>query len=214
MRFHFYRCLCLCITLLIANSLWADNTPAKLQATLNRYQDVTANFDQSTYDTNGAVSLHSNGKMALLRPGYFRWQTDAPNKQIISTTRTELTIYDVDLQQASIQPVEQSIGEAPAALLLNSAAVLANQYQITPQPKRSHGLWYRLTPKDANAPMAWVDLQINQQQLMSMQVMDNLGQLTVIRLSQQNFNAQLTPKAFTLALPKGVDVVRENATVH
>jgi outer membrane lipoprotein carrier protein len=199
------------LSLLIASPLCADNSLTTLQDTLNRYQDVTATFDQSTYDTNGSVSLRSSGSMALLRPGYFRWQTNKPNKQIISATEKELTIYDVDLAQASVQSVDKSVGEAPAALLLNSSAVLANQYQIALQPKRKPGLWYRLTPKGADAPMTWVDLQIDNQRLVAMQVMDNLGQLTAIHFNQQRFNAKLTPKAFVVALPKGVDVVREGA---
>lgn len=216
---HFYQrrlkqTLLLCLGFFFITPIWANQPLDALQTTLNRYQQVTAHFEQSTYDTNGSVSLRSSGQMALLRPGYFLWQTDKPNKQIISASEKTLTIYDVDLQQASIQSVDQSVGEAPAALLLNSSAVLANQYQIRAEPKRTPGQWYRLTPNHTDAPMAWVDLQLQNQALASMQVMDNLGQLTVIRFSQQKFNAKLTSKNFVVTLPKGVDVVREGATVR
>lgn len=215
---NYLRCRYLVLTALFClfslNANADANSITLLQTTLDRYQQVTTQFSQSTYDTNGSVTLSASGSMALLRPGYFRWQTDKPNQQIIVVSNGRLTIYDVDLQQASVQPMDKSIGKAPAALLLNSSELLAKQYVIEPQPKRTPGLWFRLTPKGTDAPMAFVDLQVNNQQLQSMHVMDNLGQLTVIRFTKQNFQPHLKGSNFTLRLPKNVDVVNEGVTVH
>ncbi len=59
----------------------------------------------------------SYGKMALERPGKFRWEVTKPIPQLIIANEAKLWIYDPDLEQVTIRRLKVTSGETPALLL-------------------------------------------------------------------------------------------------
>jgi len=141
----------LILTLLSLKIFAATNAANDLATLLANYKTLTANFTQTTYDTNGAKMQTSNGKMALLRPGFFRWETLTPTKQIILTDGKNLWIYDIDLEQVTIQPMKQVVGEAPASLLTDSTEDIVKTFSVTEDNSHNHSQWFVLTPKDQSS---------------------------------------------------------------
>src|SRR3990167_5239597 len=81
-----------------------------LQKKLNTLQSMRANFTQVIYVKQREIS-HSDGNMALQRPGHFRWQTKNPMAQIIVADGKKIWIYDVDLEQVTVKDQNKNLGE-------------------------------------------------------------------------------------------------------
>ena len=58
----------------------------------------------------------SEGEFYLNRPGKFRWDYRAPYEQIIVSDGQRIWIYDVDLQQVTVQKQEAGLPTTPMAL--------------------------------------------------------------------------------------------------
>mgnify|MGYP005996639549 CR=1 FL=1 len=84
-----------------------------LQSLLNNIQSMQASFEQTTIGQSHQVSY---GNVAIQKPGKFRWEITKPQQQIILANGKTVTIYNVALQQATIQNQTQQI-DSPAALL-------------------------------------------------------------------------------------------------
>ena len=92
----------------------AASASADLAGLLNKVQSMKANFIQTVYDKRGKVTQKSSGRMALQRPGKFRWDVAKPMPQLIIANGTKLWIYDPDLEQLTIRSIKKAAGESPA----------------------------------------------------------------------------------------------------
>src|SRR5690242_12941666 len=84
-----------------------------LTQVLNNVHSMRANFTQTVYDNLGKAIQQSTGKMAMQRPGQFRWQVVRPLPQLIIANQTRLWIYDPDLEQVTIRAFKTTAGEIP-----------------------------------------------------------------------------------------------------
>lgn len=185
----------------------ASNAANELASILSNYKTITANFTQTTYDNNGEKLQTTNGKMALLRPGYFRWETMKPTKQIILTDGQNLWIYDVDLEQVTIQPMKQVIGEAPASLLTDSTDKIVTTFNVSETKDSDKSHWFVLTPKDKSSLYQEIKINFDNDKLNKMDIVDNIGQKTSVQFNNEKVNQPLDKNSFRAKIPKGTDVI-------
>ena len=62
-------------------------------------------FTQRQYGDGDKVLAESTGRFRLLRPVYFSWEIQAPDRQLIVANADYLWHYDMDLQTATRRPV-------------------------------------------------------------------------------------------------------------
>ena len=184
-------------------------TPADQQliAILNNFQSMTANFNQTVYDNNHNPLQKSQGYMILHRPGNFRWEIKKPMQQLFVTDGKTLWTYDIALEQATEQPLDNKTQISPAQLLTGSPEVLAQNFVIT--LTNNNPQTFKLTPKGVNNMFEWVELTFNQQRLNKMVLMDTLNQQTHLTFSDVILNPRLKDDLFSFKAPAGVDMIRD-----
>ena len=69
--------------------------------------------------------------------------------------------------------------------------------------------WITLFPKDSSAPFSQIQLGFENGDLRLVQMLDQLDQITRLRLDNVIVNDQLPQDLFRLKLPAGVDVIQE-----
>lgn len=197
------------VMLIVVSSVHAE--ASDLSTLLNTVKSMQANFTQIIYDGRGKSIQKTYGRMALQRPGRFRWEVTKPIPQLIVASDNRLWIYDRDLQQVTIRSLKNAAGEAPALLLSQVNADLEKKYNIKELSNKKSGLrWFALTPKDTNRGMlSSTEIGFANNQIREMRLKDNLDHTTSIQFEQIQTNASLPTSFFVFKTPKGVDVIDE-----
>ncbi len=148
----------------------------------------------------------TSGTFKILRPGLFRWEYTKPYQQVIVGDGKTIWLYDVDLKQVTKSNQNQAIGDSPAAILSNKAALDAS-YSLK-EDGSTGGVDYVLaTPKKNNAGYQFIRIGFKGDALNDMQLKDSFGNQTSISFSGLNTKPGLARSAFTFTPPKGVDVL-------
>src|SRR5262245_45378285 len=113
----FIRYLILFSAFIFATTVYASPTSDDLSKRLSAMSSMQANFTQTVYNNRGKITQKSYGRMAMQRPGKFRWDVTRPIPQLIIANQSKLYIYDSDLQQLTIRSLNKAAGETPALLL-------------------------------------------------------------------------------------------------
>jgi outer membrane lipoprotein carrier protein len=193
---------------IFASSAFAGEA-AELSSLLGQMKTMRASFTQTIYDNNDKPVQKSNGKVALERPGKFRWEVTKPMPQIIIANGERLWIYDPDLQQVTIRSLNSEAGEAPALLLSRQNTALENDYDIKVLAAEKPLHWFILKPKKKDAMFASVKMGFQGSQLKEMMLEDQIGHGTRVQFTNVEMNASLPPALFVFKAPKGTDVIDE-----
>lgn len=183
---------------------FADSAEQELIQILSNLQTLQAQFTQTVFDGHGRSLQQTSGEMMMQRPGKFRWQTFKPSKQLLIADGNRIWFYDTDLQQVTVQKQHAASKNSPAMLLSGSPEKLAQDFLISKQ-----GSDFKLVPKSKEGLFQSVQLAFNNQTLVSMKLVDNLGQVTRVQFSQVKNNPALSAGTFNFRVPNGVDVVRQ-----
>src|SRR5471032_1958701 len=144
---RFIRMLLLPVLALTTLSAHADpKDVARLTQLLEKSQTLTARFSQLTLDGGGTQLQETAGEMAVQRPGLFYWKTDAPNEQTIVSDGQKVTLWDPDLEQATIKKLDPRLSQTPALLLSGDVSQISQSFDIT--SKQASGVIdFTLKPK-------------------------------------------------------------------
>ncbi|MEO8400257.1 MAG: outer membrane lipoprotein chaperone LolA [Gammaproteobacteria bacterium] len=192
-----------------SGAIYADPTSDELTQLLNNIRSMQANFNQTVQDTKGRTISYSQGRMALQRPGKFRWDTIKPNPQLIVTNGKRVWIYDADLEQLTIRYLTKEAGETPALLLSSVNATLDKDFRVQASNENGTTKWFVLRPKDKSSIFAMIRLGFQKNEITQMQLQDHLDHVTLIRFSRIVINPTLSDSAFTFKPPAHVDVIDE-----
>jgi len=179
-----------------ASSLAAAPAPAnelaQVQQHLESVSSMTAGFAQT--DRNGRTLT---GTMTLKRPGKIRFQYQKGVPQLIVADGRSLYFIDYQVRQVERWP----IGNSPLAVLLNPKKDIAKFAKVVPTGSDnvvsvevrddSHPEYGRITlifQKNASAPAGLM--------LQGWVALDSQNYRTTIRLSNQQFNANVSDGAF------------------
>lgn len=192
-------------------AVMAHATPASdLSALLNNMKSMKADFTQTIYDNRGVAIQTSYGKMALQRPGRFRWQVTKPIPQLIIASNDKLWIYDPDLEQVTVRSLKQGAGETPALFLSHENTVVENDFNVKLEKEDAAGWrWYKLIPKKPDNMFESIQMGFKQNQIEEMKLADNLGHTTRIQYQKIQSNTALAPSLFEFHAPANVDVIDE-----
>lgn len=166
---------------------------------------ISGNFRQTLKDEKGKVLQKSSGNFSVQRPGKLRWQTGEPFPQLLVTNNKSLWLYDPDLEQVTIRPVDNRMKETPALLLGGKVEDIRGSFSVASKK----GAYY-LTPKRKSAPFKSMVIRFDRGGLPSaMTVRDGMGQTTEINFNGLRANPKLSSSIFNFKVPKGTDVIRD-----
>ncbi|WP_137819205.1 outer membrane lipoprotein chaperone LolA [Pseudomonas sp. 2FG] len=188
----------------------ADDEAAvqRLTQLLSQAQTITARFSQLTLDGTGTQLQETAGELALKRPGLFRWHTDAPQEQLLVSNGQKVWLYDPDLQQVTIQKLDQRLTHTPALLLSGDVSQIRQNFDISFK-EAGDVVDFTLKPKAKDTLFDNLRLSFRKGVINDMQLIDSVGQRTNILFLGVKMNAALDAGQFTFDIPAGADVIQE-----
>lgn len=187
------------------------NEPAaieRLTTLLNQAQTISGRFSQLTLDGSGTQLQETSGEMSLKRPGKFLWHTDAPMEQILVSNGEKIWLYDPDLEQVTIQKMDQRLTHTPALLLSGDVSKIADSFDITLK-EGGNVVDFILKPKAADSLFESLRLSFRGGVINDMQLIDNVGQRTNILFLGVKMNPPIDASQFVFEVPEGTDVIQE-----
>ena len=170
---------------------------------LNTFQ---SSFTQTVTDSNGERLQDAQGRVWMQRPGRFRWDYATPYRQLIVADGEHLWTYDEDLEQATVEPVDDALSSTPA-MLLSGFRPLDEVMRWQETGTRDGRTWYRLDPKQQDTAVEEVQIAFDAGQLAIIEVRDGFGNHTRIGFSDITRNQSIDPDRFRIQLPPGTDII-------
>jgi outer membrane lipoprotein carrier protein len=187
---------------LACTQAFAQNETEEVWILLAAQSQASGGFLQELFDENDELLERSSGRYAVLRPGFFRWEIDSPDQQMIVVSGTTLWHYDIDLAAATRRDTTQSNEFTPLELLAGDSGELRSRFQA----QRLGPSRVRLIPTFTQAGFASVDIGWEEGAIVAMDVQDRSGQMIKLALSPDQNSAPLTAEDFDFVPPAGVDV--------
>ncbi|OGV39498.1 MAG: outer membrane lipoprotein carrier protein LolA [Legionellales bacterium RIFCSPHIGHO2_12_FULL_42_9] len=199
--------LSIILAFMVTHSAIADIAAETLQHKLNALRSMSADFSQIIRTKNRIVS-RSSGRMALQRPGKFRWDTRTPMAQLVVADSHYIWVYDVDLEQVTVKKQVKGLGGTAALFLGGYTDTLTRDFTVSESKQGNHER-YSLHSKSAKDNFQRIKLDFSGDALYSIELFDQLGQHTMVQLSRAKVNPTLSANLFSFKPPKGVDIVQQ-----
>ncbi|MBL4850753.1 MAG: outer membrane lipoprotein chaperone LolA [Gammaproteobacteria bacterium] len=194
---------------LMVSAVNADEAKDKLDRFVVDLNSMRAGFVQTVIDDNGTVVDKSEGTMAMLRPGRFRWDYTLPYAQQIITNGKRLWIYEPDLDQVTIKPYEAGVGQTPALLLSGDISVFERFIVSDLVIADSEHEWLLLQPLDQDSAYESIQLGFDGSGLKVVRFSDDFGHHTQLEFIDIEANIALAEDEFEFQQPEGVEVISD-----
>lgn len=205
------------IRLLFASALMFTLMPAqadqlasvqRLTGLLQQAETLTGRFSQLSLDGSGTQLQETSGELALQRPGQFRWHTDEPMEQLLVSDGKTVWLYDPDLEQVTIQTLDQRLTHTPALLLSGDVSSISENFEVS-HKEAGEVVDFTLRPKAKDTLFDNLRLSFRGGVINDMQMIDSVGQRTNILFNGVRVNEPLAAGLFTFEIPEGTDVISE-----
>ena len=183
----------------------AQTAEQQLSDALAGMDNLTADFKQTVFDDDKQIVQQSSGSLAIQRPGKFSWIYKTPYEQQIIADGTELWVYDVDLDQVTVKPMESGIASAPIMILMREKDISA-EFEISEVGQRKFLYWVELVPRSQDIDYTSVFIGLEEGAVKAMELRDKFGQSTQIVFEDLRLNVVHDPEVFKFIPPEGVDV--------
>ena len=190
----------------LAFAITADDNAAELWTILESTTNLKADFSQVVYGSKKKVVRTVSGHMAIKRPKLLRWEVEKPETSLIVVDGKKFWNYDEELQQVTVQEMDDSYESSPVSLFLAAdIADISKKYTIH---KRSVNC-FQLTPKNESDSFKKVELTFKSGLINSLVLVDQLNQTSKISFTNVQANINLAADLFIFEPPAGVDVVED-----
>lgn len=190
----------------VAQAVAGDGLAA-LQSFVREVRTGSAEFTQTVIAPDGVRKRVSSGTFEFSRPDRFRFAYTKPFEQLILADGQRLWIYDPDLNQVIARKQSQALAATPAALLAGTQ--LDRNFQLAVEPSTEGLDWVKATPKSRDAGFDAVRLGFRSGTLAQLEILDGLGQRSVLQFHQLKLNAPLPVDRMVFTVPKGAEVVQQ-----
>ncbi len=204
-----FRILLLAVSAALAGSVAAQGESAtaddaRIWTLLAAQDQAQGEFRQDLFDEEGELIEQARGRYAILRPGYFRWEIDEPDRQQITVSDGTLWHYDLDLATATERRVDVDEQFTALDLLARDSDDLAERFRVEAVREAT----YRLLPLFPGAGFSAVELVWEGETLTAMTVERRGGQTLALDLAPAANPQALSPADFEFSGPEGVEVQR------
>lgn len=200
------------LLLLTSAALAAESTVdpgrERLESYLERLDTLTADFSQEVVNRDRELVESASGRVALRKPGRFRWDYLVPFERVIVADGERVWLYEADLEQVTIRRLDAGLGETPAALLTGNAEIL-ERFEFLGSVQDGDLLWVNLGPRSTDSDFDSIRLGFRGDELVRLELRDRLGQTTQLSFAGQVTGVPLSDEFFRFDPPEGVDVISE-----
>ena len=188
---------------------WAGAVDAFLAFTANT-KAAQARFEQQVVDAGGRVVEKASGAFSFSRPNRFRWAYDKPSATVIVADGERLWVYDPDLRQATVRPMDRALSATPAALLAGRGDVTA-AFTLRDAGSADGLEWLEAIPRSPDTGFDRVRVGMRGPVPAAMELLDSLGGRTVLRFPKFQAGGPVDAATFRFTPPPGTDVLQEAA---
>ena len=188
-----------------------DTAIRQMHVFLQQVHSLKADFTQIVLDPNLQEVKKSVGTLAIKRPDRFRWDYATPNKEIIVADGKRVWIYDVELQEVTVKPLNGTLAASPAVLLSGSNNV-EKSFTVKDLGEKNGLQWVGLKPKIKDTDFNSVQLGFKDNNVSVMVLKYALGDLTRITFSHVVLNPPIPDNLFQFTPPPGADVIGDTGT--
>ena len=183
----------------------AGDGPDRLRAFLDQMRSLRAAFQQSVFDEDARPLDDASGMVYIQRPGRFRWDYTEPYPQEIVGDGEKVWIYDSDLEQVTVRPLGDALGDTPV-MLLSSDQPVEQSFDVRAIDGPDGFEWAALKPLGERVSFTEIRLGFDGDTLRVMELTDAFGQLTRLHFTSVERNPVLAPSLFQFTPPEGADI--------
>lgn len=179
-----------------------------LKGFAQKVQSASAAFSQTVTSPDGAKKKSSSGRFEFQRPNRFRFDYQKPYEQTIVADGQKVWLYDADLNQVTVRPLAQALGNTPAGVL--AGAALDRDFHLKAEADQGGLQWVLATPKQAEGgSIRSMRVGFKGEQLAALEILDAFGQRSRLDFSGLEVNPKLAPQRFQFTPPQGADVLQQ-----
>jgi outer membrane lipoprotein carrier protein len=185
------------LCLLLPSLACAEAGPGRLafDRFLDGLDSLRASFVQSVLDTERAMTGEMHGFFFLQRPGRFRWDYVAPDRQVILADGRDVWFIDEELKQVTRHLQTWALKGTPAAFLVSDATI-EDDFEVIEIGERLGMQWLELIPRDPDSDFNRVLLAFVGDELRHLELNDKFGQISRFRFYDIERNLPLDPSLF------------------
>jgi len=201
----------LLLTLLAASPIRAQDDAgndgvSSLRAFLANTTTLEARFVQTLAPNGDFDPQISKGRFYLKRPGRFRWDYEEPAEQQVISDGSRIWMYDSDLEQVTVRPIDESLRGTPA-MLLSGETSLDESFAVIGSEQIDGVQFVTLEPLQPSPEFESLTVGLTEGQIVSMALLDGIGQRSLIEFSELRRDPPLDDALFDFSPPPGVDVI-------
>lgn len=202
------RKIILMLALLLPTLAMASPT-SELLARLHGLHSVSGQFQQTVLDKDGTQLQNASGEMTVARGNRFYWHTKKPYSQLAVSDGKQVWVYDQDLEQVVIKPLNKDLSKTPALLFGGDPSSVAKAFNVSIRDRDGNSVTFQLKPKGGDPLFDVLDVTFDGNKPSAMRLEDALGQKTVIQFQNLSLNVSPPASRFHFDPPKGTDVIRQ-----
>ncbi len=184
----------------------ANTGVTQLKSFLKKSDTFTALFSQSLFDENGSELQFSAGQFSLQKPGKFSWDYEEPYPQIIMSNGKVIWMYDSELEQVTIKPVDSTLSKTSMVLLFSKTEI-DKDFKIIKLDVVDGVSWLELTAHNPDSEFSNIFIGMKEGLIVSLKMVDGFGQTTVIKFRDIMMSPKFNEHRFEFVIPKNADVI-------
>lgn len=186
-------------------SAMAGQPQHPLQTFVNGLKTFSAQFQQVTPESDLFQSPKKIGNFELNRPGQLVWEYTQPAGQKILVDGKNLWVYEKDLDQLTVRPLEEIQADLPLSWLLFKENI-EDKFDILAAGERKGASWYNLLPKEATYFQS-IEVALQDGKMVEVWMYEGPDNITKVTFSNIQVNHDLPAGTFKLLVPNGTDVI-------
>ena len=190
---------------------------SKVQAAYADMKSFRADFTQELLQRDSGMVQKRSGTLDFQRPLLVRWETVAPNAELLMVTDKEIWSYLPDEELAYRYSRQMAEDSRSLIQVVTGQSPLDRDFDVEPVPGGEEGLVHVLLyPKEASTELTEVQLWIDPKTslMRRVMVMDFYGNTNTVELSNIRPDAEAPASLFTFTPPAGTDVEDHVGRAH
>ncbi len=192
----------------LMGAMLAQAQVSTLQTYVNHLKTFSAKFEQIQPDETVFALHKSTGYFKLKRPGQLVWKYDSPNPQKIVIDGVNLWVFDEDLDQVTVRPVDDIKSDIPLSWILYDDEPIESKFNIIEVGDRNGLTWYNLTPKKSTYFQS-IEIGMKEGEMTEVWMYQTADNITKVRFYNIESNHVIPLETFRFQPPEGVDLVGE-----
>lgn len=186
------------LSMLLISTAISANAESNISEKIENINKINSQFSQKIFDNNNNVIQHSSGVIKLDKKYGFNWTIFSPYSQEVIYDKRKIYSYDPDLKQVTIDSPRENNNFLS---IFFSTVDIEDRFEID---KLNEG-YYLLRPRVSNGVSHYI-VKFNDKNIEKIIIKDNMGQKTIISISDKEAKDKIDREDFIFNKEKGVDV--------